>query len=48
MTLGAIPPTMKAVTMIKPFEVKVAEVPTPKIELDTDVILNVSTAGLCG
>jgi len=48
MTIGAIPETMKAVTLVKAFDIKVADVPTPKIEKDTDVVIKVTTAGLCG
>lgn len=48
MTIAALPQTMKAVTWQSPYTVKVAEIPTPKIEKDTDLILKTSTAGLCG
>jgi threonine dehydrogenase-like Zn-dependent dehydrogenase len=37
---------MKAVNYQKPYEVKVEEVPKPKIEHPDDVIVKVTTAGV--
>jgi len=48
MTLGALPPTMKAVIVKEPFVVKVEEIPTPKIEKPNDAIIKTDIAGLCG
>ena len=39
---------MKAVTVYKPFDLKIAEVPYPTIEKDDDVIIKVSFGGICG
>ncbi len=36
---------MKAVTVYKPFDLKIAEVPYPTIEKDNDVIIKVSFRG---
>lgn len=39
---------MKQVVCTAPFTVEVRDVPKPEIERDGDVIIKVSTAGLCG
>lgn len=39
---------MKAITVYKPFDLKIAEVPTPTIENDDDVIIKVAFGGICG
>ncbi|TXT11080.1 hypothetical protein VHUM_01831 [Vanrija humicola] len=44
----ALPATMRAVVINGPFDVKVKEVPVPKLEKDTDVLIKVHLAGLCG
>lgn len=43
-----LPATMKAVVLKEPYKIKVEDVPTPKIERETDVIMKVHMAGLCG
>lgn len=45
---ASLPPTMKAVIVKEPFNVKVEEIPTPKIQQPNDVIIKTSIAGLCG
>lgn len=45
---SALPATMRAVVINGPFDVKVKEVPVPKLEKDTDVLIKVHLAGLCG
>jgi threonine dehydrogenase-like Zn-dependent dehydrogenase len=44
----SLPPSMKAVIVKEPFNVKVEEIPTPKIEKANDAIIKTSIAGLCG
>ncbi|BEJ07923.1 hypothetical protein CcaverHIS641_0500080 [Cutaneotrichosporon cavernicola] len=39
---------MKAVVLKGPFDVKVEDRPTPTVQEDTDVIIKVTMAGLCG
>ena len=39
---------MKAVTFQGPFKVEVKDIDDPKIQADNDVILKVTTAGICG
>ena len=39
---------MKAVVFRGPFDVKVEDCPIPTIKDDTDAIVKVATAGLCG
>ena len=39
---------MKAVTFQGPYKVEVREVPDPKLEQPTDVVLRVTTASICG
>ena len=39
---------MKAVTFQGPYKVEVREVPDPKIEQPTDVVMRVTTASICG
>lgn len=39
---------MKQVVCTAPFTVEVRDVPKPELERDGDVIIKVSTAGLCG
>jgi threonine dehydrogenase-like Zn-dependent dehydrogenase len=46
--MSSIPATMKAVVLKEPFNIKIEEVPTPKVEKDTDVVIKVHMAGLCG
>lgn len=41
----ALPETQRAVVLVKPFEVEVQSVPTPKIESDGDVIIKVAQIG---
>lgn len=48
MTIGALPDTMKAVVLEAPFKVAVKDVPTPKIEKPTDIVIQTTVAGLCG
>ena len=45
---STMPQTMRAVVLKKPFEVKVEQVPVPRIQADSDVIIKVQQAGLCG
>ena len=45
---NSIPETMKAVVLKAPFDIKIEQRPTPKIEKCTDVIIKVHQAGLCG
>lgn len=39
---------MKAIKVIKPFEVEIVEVEKPKIEKSTDVIVKITSGGICG
>lgn len=39
---------MKAVILKAPYNVKVEVRPTPELQQDTDVIIKVTMAGLCG
>ncbi|WP_455648052.1 zinc-binding alcohol dehydrogenase family protein [Lonepinella koalarum] len=39
---------MKAVVVYKPFELEIADIEMPKIKNDTDVIIKVAFAGICG
>ncbi|GMK57459.1 hypothetical protein CspeluHIS016_0402930 [Cutaneotrichosporon spelunceum] len=48
MTIGALPPTMKAVVLEAPYKIAVKDVPTPTIQKATDVIVQATVAGLCG
>lgn len=40
--------TMKAVVLRGDFNVKVEDVPVPHVEKDSDVVIKVHLAGLCG
>jgi threonine dehydrogenase-like Zn-dependent dehydrogenase len=46
--MAPVPKTMRAVVIDGPFDVKVKQVPVPKCEKDTDVVIKVHLAGLCG
>ena len=39
---------MKAIKVTKPFEVEIVDVPNPEITSDTDVIVRVTSGGICG
>ncbi|MDG2943703.1 zinc-binding alcohol dehydrogenase family protein [Bisgaard Taxon 10/6] len=39
---------MKAITVTKPFELSIADVPTPTVAQDDDVIIKVAYGGICG
>lgn len=39
---------MKAIKVMKPFDVQIVEVEKPKIEKDTEVIVRVTSGGICG
>lgn len=39
---------MKAIKVIKPFEVKIVDIEKPKITSDDDVIIKVTSGGICG
>lgn len=39
---------MKAIKVIKPFEVKIVDIEKPKITNDDDVIIKVTSGGICG
>ncbi|WRT68091.1 uncharacterized protein IL334_005066 [Kwoniella shivajii] len=45
---STIPEKMQAVIFKKPYQVAVEDVPTPKIQDESDIILKVHLAGLCG
>lgn len=44
----AIPETMRGVVIKAPYNVKVETLPVPKLQADTDVLIKVHVAGLCG
>lgn len=44
----SIPEMMKAVHLVEPYKLEIREVPTPKLEKDTDVLVKVHTVGVCG
>lgn len=48
MTIGSLPPTMRAVAFVGPNEVETVDRPTPKLEKESDIIVKTITAGLCG
>ena len=48
MSAPTIPKTMRAVVLKAPFDVKVETIPVPTIQDDTDVLVKVLQAGLCG
>ena len=48
MTIVQLPSEMKAVVLKEPFKVLVEQRPLPQIQLDTDIIMKVHYAGLCG
>lgn len=39
---------MKAVKVIKPFEIEIVDIPKPVIEHPTDVIVRITSGGICG
>ena len=39
---------MRAVTWQGPKDIRVERVPDPKIEADTDIVIRVTSTGLCG
>ena len=45
---AALPSTMKAVVLKGNYSVQVEEVPVPELQADSDVLVQVHLAGLCG
>ncbi|MCI9134500.1 MAG: alcohol dehydrogenase catalytic domain-containing protein [Lachnospiraceae bacterium] len=43
-----IPEMMKAVYVVEPCKMEIREIPTPKLEKDTDVLVKVKAVGVCG
>lgn len=39
---------MKAIKVIKPFELEIVDIPTPAIQSDTDVQVKITSGGICG
>jgi len=44
----ALPETMRAVVIKDEFQIEVQSVPVPTIQEDTDAVIKVFRAGLCG
>ncbi|KAM0755389.1 GroES-like protein [Meredithblackwellia eburnea MCA 4105] len=45
---AVLPATQRGVVQVAPFQIEVRDVPTPKIEEDTDVIVKITASALCG
>ena len=39
---------MKAIKVIEPFKVEIVDVPNPTIKKDDDVIVRITSGGICG
>lgn len=39
---------MKAIKVVKPFELEIVDIPKPEIENDDDVIVKITSGGICG